>query len=242
MQTSASDIPPRLLTLANLVTMGSLASGFLIITSSLDASFRFAGPLFLVCVLCDGLDGYVARKTSTAGALGLFLDSLVDIVAFGVAPVVLAACFLRARGAQLPLWAGFLYLSCIALRLSRFNIQEDKTYFTGLNSPSAAALVVLCIWNVESASEPWVQQGAEGLILGSVVFAGLLMVAPCEYVSSKKLPGGWAVAAAVLAAAAVSLMLSRNIPLVLYSLALLYAASGPIGAALGRRRAQRTFG
>ena len=96
--TTETPMPVKLLTAANVVTMGSLGGATLIITNALNGSFAYLGPLFLLCVLCDGLDGYVARKTGQAGDLGMFLDSLVDVVSFGVAPLVAARNSRSGRG------------------------------------------------------------------------------------------------------------------------------------------------
>lgn len=228
--------PPRLLTAANAITMGSLAGAFFIITEALNGSVAYLGPLFLFCVLCDGLDGYVARRTGQAGQMGVFLDSIVDVVSFGVAPLVAAACFLRGQDLHLPFWAGYLYLCCIVIRLSRFNVQEDTSYFLGLNSPSAAALVVFCLWIVSLRTDSWLDSMRYGLVVGSVVISALLMVAPCQYISSKKLPGGRGARMTVVTSLVLALAISQDLPLVLFVCALLYAMSGP-AVAISRRLA-----
>jgi CDP-diacylglycerol--serine O-phosphatidyltransferase len=179
--------------LPNLLTTGSLFSGFYAIIAAIDGNFERAGIAVFVAMLFDGLDGRVARLTHTESAFGKEYDSLADMVAFGVAPALVSYQWGVARIAEygrtwgrLGWLAAFFYAVMAALRLARFNTRvgtSDKRYFEGLPSPSAAAVVSGFIW----ASTEWREPGLAGLIIAFTVtaVAGALMVSPFSYPSFK---------------------------------------------------------
>ena len=144
-----------------------------------------------MAMLFDGLDGRVARLTSTETAFGKEYDSLADMVAFGVAPAIVSYQWGVARIAEYgKAWdrfgwlAAFFYAVAAALRLANFNSRvQDKRYFEGLPSPSAAAIVAAFIW----ASSEWREPGLPGLILAFTITAaaGALMVSRFSYPSFK---------------------------------------------------------
>ena len=107
-----------------------------------------AAPFIGVALVLDMLDGRIARMTGTASEFGLQLDSLADVVSFGMAPAVLAYAWGLAPLGRLGWAVGFLFVTAAALRLARFNIQRntDKRYFVGLPSPAAAAVVMATIF------------------------------------------------------------------------------------------------
>jgi CDP-diacylglycerol---serine O-phosphatidyltransferase len=179
--------------LPNLLTTGCLFSGFYAIVAAIDGNFERAGMAVFVAMLFDGLDGRVARLTSTESAFGKEYDSLADMVAFGVAPAIVSYQWGVARIAEygrawgrLGWLAAFFYAVAAALRLARFNTRvatQDKRYFEGLPSPSAAAVVSGFIW----ASTEWREPGLVGLIVAFSVtaVAGALMVSPLSFPSFK---------------------------------------------------------
>ncbi len=132
-----------------LLTTGSLFSGFYAIIASIDLRFWDAAIAIAIAGVFDALDGRVARLTKTTSDFGVQYDSLCDLVSFGLAPALLVY-----NWALLPYqrwgWVGaFLYVVCAAIRLGRFNVQQEQegteapsAYFTGLASPAAAALLV----------------------------------------------------------------------------------------------------
>ncbi len=136
--------------LPNLLTSISLFAGFYSLVSSIDGNFLAAAWAILVSGIFDGLDGRVARITGTTSKFGLEYDSLADLVAFGVAPGVLAFTWgLRSFG-RLGWLAAFLYVATTALRLARFNTigssgPGSKSFFLGLPCPSAAAMVATTV-------------------------------------------------------------------------------------------------
>jgi len=121
--------------LANFLTILSLLFGFISIIFSLESHFTFAGWSIALSVLFDGLDGQVARKNPTPSEFGKELDSLVDVISFGIAPSILGYIFIYRH---FHLWATlalFVYLFCGVMRLARYNITPKEklvNYFYGL--------------------------------------------------------------------------------------------------------------
>lgn len=133
-------IIPSALTLANL-TLGFLALVF-ILKDELSTS------VWLICLglVCDFFDGYFARKFNTISALGKELDSLADLVTFGIAPAFLIYAELLHELLIFGAVCCFTYVCCCALRLARFNVMQDKLpRFIGMPTPLAAVLTLLIL-------------------------------------------------------------------------------------------------
>ncbi|QMV73131.1 CDP-diacylglycerol--serine O-phosphatidyltransferase [Comamonas piscis] len=135
--------------LPNSFTLAALFGGFYSIVMAMNGRFEAAAVGVFCAMVLDSLDGRVARMTHTQSAFGEQMDSLSDMVSFGAAPALIAYEWaLRPLGR----WgwiAAFVYCSCAALRLARFNVNTgvvDKRYFQGMPSPAAAALVAGFIW------------------------------------------------------------------------------------------------
>jgi CDP-diacylglycerol--serine O-phosphatidyltransferase len=144
----------RIYLLPNLLTSASLFSGFYAIIAAIKGNYQAAAVAILIAGILDGLDGRVARWTRTTSRFGLEYDSLSDLVAFGVAPGILAFMWGLQDYGRLGWLAAFLYVATTALRLARFNTLSQnsnssaRSYFLGLPCPSAAAVlatsVLLC--------------------------------------------------------------------------------------------------
>jgi len=183
--------------LPNLFTTGTLFGGFYAVVAAIDGNFGRAGIGILIAMVFDGLDGRVARWTNTQSQFGKEYDSLCDMVAFGLAPAIVAYQWGIERIAIADygiVWerfgwlAAFFYTVGAGLRLARFNSRassEDKKYFEGLPSPSAAAVVASFIW----LASKFDVSGLPALILGFVITicAGSLMVSRFSYWSGKEL-------------------------------------------------------
>ncbi len=155
--------------------------------------FLWAAGLLVLAGVFDGLDGRVARATNTATEFGVQLDSLADVISFGMAPAILAYRFgffqlgihdshLRAVG-----WAAcFVFTACGALRLARFNIQVgavDSRFFVGLPIPAGAACVAsVIIWH----PTPPATSFHAYLFALELFLVGLLMVSTLRFPSFKK--------------------------------------------------------
>jgi CDP-diacylglycerol--serine O-phosphatidyltransferase len=184
--------------LPNLLTTGALFAGFYAIVAAIDLRFEYAGIAVFVAMIFDGLDGRVARWTNTASSFGKEYDSLSDMVSFGVAPAIVTYQWGVARIAEYgPLWRRigwlvcFFYAAAAALRLARFNSRaatQDKQYFEGLPSPSAAAIVAALVW----LASDQINIGLPGLLLAFFVIAsaGALMISRFAFNSFKYVNAG----------------------------------------------------
>ncbi|WP_228706242.1 CDP-diacylglycerol--serine O-phosphatidyltransferase [Marinobacter sp. LV10R520-4] len=225
--------------LPNALTTASLFSGFYAIVSAANGIFDNAAIAIFVSMILDGLDGRVARMTNTQSKFGEEYDSLADMVAFGVAPG-LVAFFWSLNGLGKLGWAvTFIYVAGTALRLARFNTQigsVDKKYFVGLPSPAAAAAVAGMVWCFH-AFEPsaWLT----ALTLFVVAGAGVLMVSNVLYQSFKDLDmRGRVPFAAILLVVLVFVVIALDPATVLFSAFLVYALTGPVRA-LFRKKPRR---
>ncbi|MFC1851380.1 CDP-diacylglycerol--serine O-phosphatidyltransferase [candidate division CSSED10-310 bacterium] len=104
-----------------------------------------AAVLIIIAAILDGMDGRVAKLTNSTSEFGVQLDSLADVISFGIAPGVLVYAWALADYQRLGWLPAFLFLVCGALRLARFNVQaiqeEDNKYFKGLPIPFGALLI-----------------------------------------------------------------------------------------------------
>jgi len=223
--------------LPNLFTTGALFSGFYAIVAATDGNFDRAGIAIFIAMVCDGLDGRIARWTNTQSEFGKEYDSLSDMVAFGLAPAVVAYQWGVARIAEYgAVWgrlgwlATFFYAACAALRLARFNARSataDKRYFEGLPSPSAAAVLAGFVWMQNDMQ----REGLRALVLAFLValVAGALMVSRFPYLSGKDFHWNKRVPFAVMLLIALGfIVVSSSPPEVLFSLFAVFALSGPL--------------
>lgn len=135
--------------LPSIFTIMSLLCGFYAIVYSFNHQFIYVGYLIIASALFDSLDGRIARLTRTASNFGAQLDSMCDVVNFGVSPAIIAYNWQLDALDKIGGIICFIYLACTTLRLARFNASNanlDKRYFYGLPCPSAAILVVGYIW------------------------------------------------------------------------------------------------
>jgi CDP-diacylglycerol--serine O-phosphatidyltransferase len=209
----------------------------------MDGNFQAAGIAIFIAMFMDGLDGRVARLTSTESDFGKEYDSLADMISFGLAPALIVYQWGIVRLSELGwLWGKlgwittFFYAVCAALRLARYNTRTgkgDPRFFEGLPSPSAAAMVAGLVWMGTELEFP-----GSGILVGSFLVtaaAGALMVSSFRYYSGKDLNmTGRVKFAYVLIIPAIFMVISLNPPVVLFSLFLAYAASGPVLAIMRR--------
>ena len=220
--------------LPSLFTLANLFCGWACVVHAMRGEFATAAPFVGIAVVLDMLDGRIARMTGTTSDFGVQLDSLADLISFGMAPAVLAF-----QWGLIPMgrvgWAvGFIYLTAAALRLARFNIQvnTDKRYFIGLPSPAAAGLVASTVFYFPGglAAKPlaWV-----GVVL--LMVPALLMVSTIRFQSFKTfdlgMRRGWR---GLLLVAAGLALLSSYPHEVLIVMAYTYFASGFVGQLMSR--------
>lgn len=173
--------------LPNLITTGALFSGFYAIVAAMNGHFMPAAVAIYAAMILDAADGRVARLTRTQSAFGAEYDSLSDMVAFGVAPALVAFSWALSSLGQIGWVVTFIYMACAALRLARFNTQGDSGSFTGLASPAAAVIIASLVWVLDEyrvpAETPTVLAAAMLAVATTVV--GILMVSNFRYFSPK---------------------------------------------------------
>lgn len=228
--------------LPNLFTTANLFAGFFSIISAINGNLHVAAATVFVAMVLDSLDGRVARLTNTQSAFGAEYDSLSDMVAFGLAPALLAYEWALSELGNVGLTVAFIYAACAALRLARFNTQigkVDKRWFIGLASPAAAGVVAGLVWAVSEHDV----YGQNMPVLASLLFAavvavaGLLMVSNIKYYSFKDLDLKGRVPFVMMLVAVLGFaVVFSDPPRVLLLLFLVYAASGPVNLALRLRR------
>jgi CDP-diacylglycerol--serine O-phosphatidyltransferase len=170
----------------SLFTTANLLCGYIAVIRSLQGDFESAAIALAIAAILDRLDGWVARLTGTSSDFGVQLDSLADVISFGMAPTVLAYTW-ALEGLPKP-WSlvPFIYLAAGATRLARFNIQVpslDKRYFIGLPIPAAALAIAACVFYSPARIDDPV---AGGLVAVLVVTLAVLMVSKARYRSFKE--------------------------------------------------------
>lgn len=134
--------------LPNLITLSSMFSGFYSVIASLNSDFERAAWAILIASIFDVLDGWVARITHTATRFGIEMDSLADVISFGVAPGVLVYTWTLSSFGKVGWLGSFFLVACAALRLARFNVQmgsTEKKHFTGLPTPASALVIATTV-------------------------------------------------------------------------------------------------
>lgn len=182
----------------NLFTLANLASGLLALLAVFDYDFQRAGLWLILALVLDVLDGLVARWLKVTSEVGKQLDSLADVVSFGVVPGLLLYQVLSNavfHHGELPLAWSYLALAVplfSALRLARFNVDERQTsYFIGLPTPAnAVQIFLLVIWLEQYPQSEAAQVLGHPLVLGLFSLASaFLLVAPWPLLSLKAVPG-----------------------------------------------------
>src|SRR5438477_2317803 len=194
LQTSLSIVP-------SLFTIGNIFCGYYSIISTLRGNWDYAAILIGIGYVLDGLDGRIARLTKTTSDFGVQLDSIADVVTFGVAPAILA--FSWGLGAsegingpaakhvhQLGSLATFAFVVCGALRLARFNTQSkkppesiSKRHFVGLPIPAAAGMVAAVVHFYKT---PILLVGSALLWSFLILLLAFLMISTVRYASFKE--------------------------------------------------------
>ena len=201
------DLSKSLFILPNLFTLSSVLCGFyaILVASQPEASgadFYRAALLIIFAMFFDTIDGRVARLTKTQSAIGVQLDSLADVVSFGVAPVVLVHRWSVGSLGTLGTLACFAYLACGVIRLARFNVLTTGTggapkkpgkWILGLPIPGAAGILISLVVAHTFARETVLNDviGSPWVIFGVVLALGFLMVSTIKFRSFKDIRLNW---------------------------------------------------
>ena len=178
--------------LPNLFTLSSVFCGFYAITlcageASPSQLYQAALAIFFA-IFFDGFDGRVARLTKTQTQFGIELDSLADVISFGVAPAMLVYKWALAPLGFVGMFISFAFTSCAALRLARFNVLAQKAngrnpsrFFVGLPTPLAAGTIVSMVVAHQGAKGGALGMRAHVPIAVVVAVLSLLMVSTVRY-------------------------------------------------------------
>jgi CDP-diacylglycerol--serine O-phosphatidyltransferase len=216
--------------LPNLFTSCSLFCGFYAIIATIQGRYDPAAVAILISSIFDGLDGKIARFTNTTSQFGAEYDSLSDLVAFGVAPGLLAFEWSLKSFGRLGWLAVFLYIICGALRLARFNIQKNNLeshHFKGLPIPGAAILIATLVLFINSLGGLTVNKYI--FIISIIYLLSFLMVSTIDYLSFKELELFKQKPFNVLVATILIFIVVAYKPaLILFLFSSIYVASGPV--------------
>lgn len=175
--------------LPNLMTVANLFCGFISIIFSVRGQYKYAAIAVVIAAVFDQLDGRLARLTHATSKFGAELDSLCDLVSFGLAPAMLMYLWALNPFGRGGMMASFLFVACGALRLARFNVQVgvvEKNYFQGLPIPMAAGILTTSYLAFEELG--WTPDEWRGhLLLSMVVLMAFVMVSNFRYRSFKDL-------------------------------------------------------
>jgi CDP-diacylglycerol--serine O-phosphatidyltransferase len=218
--------------LPNLFTLAALFGGFYAIVMAMNGHFDQSAIGVFCAMVLDSLDGRVARMTNTQSTFGEQMDSLSDMVSFGAAPALIVYEWALKGMGKLGWIAAFVYCSCAALRLARFNTNltvVDKRFFQGLPSPAAAALVMGFVWLMDDQG---FKGGSEGewlrwTMFAFTMYAGLTMVTNVPFYSFKDVSFKKSVPFVVIVAIALGIaIINIHAPSVLFGAFCIYGLSG----------------
>ena len=173
--------------LPNGLTLCGMFFGFYSVISALQGDYVRAAWAILISNVFDGLDGWVARLTNSSTKFGLELDSLSDLVAFGVAPAVLVYTWTIEPFGRIGAATAILYVACGALRLARYNIQmvsTEKLSFTGMPIPAAATVIATLVIFYHSVFDTPPEKSIPVLFL-TIVLA-ILMISTLRFHGAKE--------------------------------------------------------
>ena len=171
--------------LPSMFTIGNMFCGYACIVHAMRGEFHIAAPFIGFAMVLDMLDGRIARMTGTASDFGIELDSLADVISFGMAPAILSFTWGLQPLGRLGWAVGFLFVAAAALRLARFNIQAgsvDKRYFVGMPSPAAAAVPAATVFAYPYAFTTYREAVP---VIAMVLVPALLMVSTIRFRSFK---------------------------------------------------------
>ncbi|MDR0666345.1 MAG: CDP-diacylglycerol--serine O-phosphatidyltransferase [Campylobacteraceae bacterium] len=173
--------------LPNLFTAASAFLGVASIAAAAQDNFSRAAFYIILALICDGLDGRVARLTKTTSKFGVEFDSLSDVIAFGVAPAMFFYFSVGDSYGRVGVLLAAIYAIFGAIRLARFNVMSpssEPSVFIGLPIPTAAVLVVM--WGLMFQKYE-IFAGFDYALLALQALASFLMVSNIRYPSFKKM-------------------------------------------------------
>ena len=229
----------------SLFTCGNMSCGYLSVISSIDGDFTKAAWLLILAIVCDMMDGRIARLTKTTSEFGVQLDSLSDLVSFGIAPSVMMYQLILNSMGKIGMAIAVLFVLCSGLRLAKFNVQAKKDVmhasFMGLPTPASSGLLISFVLSYEL----FVVEPGQSLTFKTIpilmknmpiffntmpvvmIILSWLMVSNIQYVSFKKMnlskPKAFRLLVLIIILIFFIIAFPQNIIFILFSL---YALSG----------------
>ena len=225
----------------SLFTCGNMSCGYLSVMSSIEGDFTKAAWLLILAIVCDMMDGRIARLTRTTSEFGIQLDSLSDLVSFGIAPSVMMYQLVLNSMGKVGMAIAVLFVLCSGLRLAKFNVQakDNVTHasFIGLPTPASAGLLMSFVLSYELFAEAGQSLTIPLLMKNMPIFFDImpvvmiilswLMVSNVQYVSFKKMnlskPKAFRLLVLIIILIFLVIAFPQNIIFILFSL---YALSG----------------
>jgi CDP-diacylglycerol---serine O-phosphatidyltransferase len=172
--------------LPSIFTVGNIFAGFFAVIATLNGHYGKAAVAIGIAVVLDGLDGRIARLVGATSEFGLQLDSLADVISFGIAPAVLIYSWGFTGLGNFARLSAFFFLICGAMRLARFNVQvQDLKHFAGLPIPAGAGFLAATVHLFKAPPE---SDFFKFSLVAATCFIGLLMISTLRYPSPKQLP------------------------------------------------------
>jgi CDP-diacylglycerol---serine O-phosphatidyltransferase len=211
----------------SLFTVGNIFCGYYSILASMHGNYIQASYAIGIAIILDSVDGFVARLTNSASGFGLQLDSLADVISFGIAPSVLALVWgLSAVESRLALVAAFTFTICGAMRLARFNVQAGNLkHFVGLPIPAGGGAIAAVVHFFVS---PIKTETGSHLMIAGVFILSFLMISTIRYNSLKSLTLVKKSHFAILVIALLVALIVNYSKWTLLVLAAAYCLSGPV--------------
>ncbi|UCF36172.1 MAG: CDP-diacylglycerol--serine O-phosphatidyltransferase [Acidobacteriota bacterium] len=172
--------------LPSMFTVGNIFAGFYAVISTLHGDYDNAAVAIGIAVVLDGLDGRIARLAGATSDFGVQLDSLADVISFGIAPSVLIYSWGLEDLGNFSRLAAFVFLICGAMRLARFNIQtRELKHFAGLPIPAGAGMIAATVHLFKLPPESDILKIC---LVAMTYLLALLMISTLRYPSMKHLP------------------------------------------------------
>lgn len=178
------EIPLRLM-VPNLITVLAICAGLTGIRLAFEGRYELAVAMVLAAAFLDGIDGRVARMMKATSKFGAQMDSLADIINFGVAPALVLYVYVLDQAQAFGWIAALIYVISAGLRLARFNVMDERAikapwqseFFVGVPAPAGAALVLLPVYlgfvGVESGAAFAYGSAAYTVIIGGLLVSRL---------------------------------------------------------------------
>jgi len=232
-QFAEEEMPPRrrhlgrtVFILPSLFTVGNIFCGYYAIISTMRGDFDQAAKAIGIAIILDALDGKIARLTNSETGFGVQLDSLADVISFGIAPSILAFFWALSNvDFRLGWIAAFTFTICGAMRLARFNVQAGRfKHFVGMPIPAGGGTIAGIVHFFGRQPGP---VGA-GILVAVVFTLAYLMISTIKYSSLKNLTLGRKSHFTILGIALLVALIYNYSRWTLLALGCGYALSGPV--------------